>query len=146
ERHGIEHFTVTTGDLFPDSGPQLQGGKEDRAGQTGQRDADQYPPQPPGAQQQLLDWRNVFHARDRRSNLSEVATRRALICCGAREIATSALRRACQEGRISTFEKLGAEQKAPNSQAPSSKEAPSSKLENRTARRLTRPLILRFGV
>jgi len=33
-------------------------------------------------------------------------------------------------GRISTFEKLRAQQKAPNSQAPSSKEAPSSKLKN----------------
>src|SRR5580765_3476640 len=97
ERHGIEHFAVSAGDLLPDSGPQLQSGKQDSASQTGQRDADQYPSQPPGAQQQLLDWRNVFHAKVRRSDHSEVAAQRALICCGAREIATSALRRSCAE-------------------------------------------------
>jgi len=39
---------------------------------------------------------------------------------------------------------LRAQLKAPNSQSPSSKETPSSKLKNRSARRLPRHLILKF--
>src|SRR6266446_7359021 len=50
-------------------------------------------------------------------------------------------RRRVDPGRIPIFEKLRAQAKSSKFQTPSSKEAPSSKLKNRPARRLPRHLI-----
>src|SRR5882672_2850758 len=54
--------------------------------------------------------------------------------------------KASEPGRISILEKLRAQAKSSKFQTPSSKEAPSSKLKNRPARRFPRHLFLGFGV
>src|SRR5437016_5490497 len=54
--------------------------------------------------------------------------------------------KASEPGTISIFEKLRARATSSQFQTPSSKEAPSSKLKNRPARRLPRDLFFGFGV
>src|SRR5439155_18638924 len=64
--------------------------------------------------------------------------------CGE-ELSAQARRERRERGRISIFEKLRAQATSSKFQTPSSKEAPSSKLKNRPARRLPRHLFLGFG-
>src|SRR5881296_2223169 len=69
-------------------------------------------------------------------------------CEGAISAALKLLQsgKASEPGTISIFEKLRAQATSSKFQAPSSKEAPSSKLKNRSARRLPRHLFFGFGV